>query len=156
MYDFHYNHMKMKYPRANELKLLFTDTDSLVYAIQTNSIYEDMAVDASEKYDFCEYPKDHPLYSTSNKKAFGYFKDELNSVPMEELVGLRPKCYAFKCTGKIEKKYPPTFQTSGKENSERHKTKSKGRTPACPPLSGCFQKLPFVCVQTEFNFINTS
>ena len=64
MCDFHYNHMKMKYPRANELKLLFTDTDSLAYAIQINSIYEDMAVDASEKYDFSEYPKDHPLYGT--------------------------------------------------------------------------------------------
>ena len=36
------------------------------------------------------------------KKALGYFKDKLNSVPMEELVGLRPKCCAFKCTGKIE------------------------------------------------------
>ena len=102
MYDFHYNHMKTKYPRANEIKLLFTDTDSLAYAIQTNSIYEDMAVDASEEYDFSEYPKDHPLYSTSNKKALGYFKDELNSVPMKEFVGLRPKCYAFRCTGKIE------------------------------------------------------
>ena len=32
--------------------------------------------------------------------------------------------------------------------------KGKGRTPAFPPLSGCFQKLPIVCVQTKFNFIN--
>ena len=105
--------MKTKYPRASELKLLFTDTDSLAFAIQTDSIYEDMAVDADSKYDFSEYPKDHPSYSISNKKAFGYFKDELNSVPMEEFVGLRPKCYAFTCTGrKGRKKYPPTFQTS--------------------------------------------
>ena len=103
MYDFHYSHMKTKYPSANELKLLFTDTDSLAYAIETNSIYEDMAVDADSNYDFSEYPKDHPLYSTSNKKALGCFKDELNSVPKEEFVGLRPKCYAFKCTGKVEK-----------------------------------------------------
>ena len=29
MYDFHYNHMKAKYPRVDQLKLLFTDTDSL-------------------------------------------------------------------------------------------------------------------------------
>ena len=78
MYDFHYNHMKTKYPRANEPKLLFTDTDSLAYTKQTDSIYEDMAVDADSKYDFSEYPKDHPLYSTCNKKALGYSKDELN------------------------------------------------------------------------------
>ena len=88
--------MKTKYPHANELKLLFTDTDSLAYAVQTDSIYEDMAVDADSKYDYSENPKDHPLYSTSNKKALGYFKDELNSVSMEEFVGLMPKCYPIK------------------------------------------------------------
>ena len=59
--------------------------------MQTDSIYEVMAEDAASKYDFSEYPLDHPLYDSSNKKALGYFKDELNSVPLEEFVGLRPK-----------------------------------------------------------------
>ena len=31
MYDFHYNHIKQKYPDS---KLLFTNTDSLTYQIQ--------------------------------------------------------------------------------------------------------------------------
>ena len=53
--------------------------------------------------DFSEYPLDHPLYDTSNCKAHGFFKDELNPVPMREFVGLRPKCYAFLCTGKVDK-----------------------------------------------------
>ena len=56
-YDFHYNHMCVKYPRANQLRLLFTDTDSLAYAVQTD--------DATSRYDFSEYPLDHPLYDTS-------------------------------------------------------------------------------------------
>ena len=38
MYDFHYNHMKAKYPRAGQLRLLFTDTDGLAYAVQTEYI----------------------------------------------------------------------------------------------------------------------
>ena len=95
--------MKVKYPHADELELLFTDTDSLGYAVQTDSIYVDMAEDADSKYDFSEYPADHPLYNTTNKKALGYFKDELNSVPLEVFVGLRPKCYAMLCTGKVDK-----------------------------------------------------
>ena len=99
MYSFHYQHMKAKYPYPNQLKLLFTDTDSLAYAVKTDDIYRDMAAD--NKYDFSEYPLNHPLYNASNKKALGYFKDELNSIPMEEFVGLRPKCYAFKHTGKV-------------------------------------------------------
>ena len=36
-----------------------------------------------------------------NRKAIGFFKDELNSVPMQQFVGLRPKCRAFLCTGKV-------------------------------------------------------
>ena len=103
MYDFHYNHMKVKYPHASQLRQLFTDTDSLAYAVQTDDIYKDMATDAADRYDFSEYPLDHPLYDTSNRKALGFFKDELNSVPMQEFVGLRPKCYAFHCTGKVDK-----------------------------------------------------
>ena len=51
MYGFHYNHMKVKYPHANQLQLLFTDTDSLAYAVQTDDIYRDMAIDAADRYD---------------------------------------------------------------------------------------------------------
>ena len=36
-------------------------------------------------------------------KQLGLVKDKLNSVPMQEFVGLRPKCYAFLCTGKVDK-----------------------------------------------------
>ena len=90
MYDFHYNHMCVKY----HLRLLFTDTDSLAYAVQTDGIYKDMANDAASRYT---------LHGTANCKALGFFKDELNSVPMQEFVGICPKCYAFLCTGKVDK-----------------------------------------------------
>ena len=40
-------------------------------------------------------------YSATNRKALGCFKDELNSVPMQQVVGLRPTCYAFLCTDKV-------------------------------------------------------
>ena len=105
MYKLHYYHTKVKYPHANQLLLLFTDTDSLAYAVQTDDICKDLATDAADRYDFREYPLDHPLdhHDTSNRKSLGFFKDELNSVPMQEFVGLRPKCYAFLCAGKVDK-----------------------------------------------------
>ena len=56
--------------------------------MQTENIFEDMASDAAAKYDFREYPINHPLYDTSNRKTLGFFKDELNSIPMKEFVGL--------------------------------------------------------------------
>ena len=62
-----------------------------------------MATDAADRYDFSEYPLDHPLYDVSNRKTLGFFKDELNSVPTQDFVGLRLKCYAFLCTDKVDK-----------------------------------------------------
>ena len=70
----------VKYPRANQLRLLFTETDSLAYAVQTRHTHRDMVDDAASRYDFSEYPLDHPLYDTYNRKALVFFKDKLNSV----------------------------------------------------------------------------
>ena len=41
MYDFHYNnYIKKKY--SHKAKLLFTDTNSLMYEIETNYVYKDI------------------------------------------------------------------------------------------------------------------
>ena len=93
--------MCVKYPRPDQLRLLFTDTDGLAYAVQTGDIYRDMAGDAATHYDFSEYPLDHPLYSSVNRKAIVFFKDKLDSVSMQQFVWLRPECYASLCMGKV-------------------------------------------------------
>ena len=43
MYEFHYDYIKNKY--GNNSRLLFTDTDSLMYEIKTDDIYEDSSND---------------------------------------------------------------------------------------------------------------
>ena len=57
MYDFHYNVIKRQY--GNKAKLLFTDTDSLAYDIETPNVYADMQRN-SHFYDTSDYPSDHP------------------------------------------------------------------------------------------------
>ena len=105
MYDFHYNYMKVEYPQEDQLKLLFTDTDSLAYAIKTGDIYVDMLND-SHLFGFSGYQDDHPCFASMsleevkdvkqlNKKAICKFKDELDGVPLQEFVGLRPKLYSL-------------------------------------------------------------
>ena len=43
MYEFHYDYIKNKY--GNNSRLLFTDTDSLMYEIKTEDIYKDFSND---------------------------------------------------------------------------------------------------------------
>ena len=50
-YEFHYKYMKNKF----DAKLLFTDTDSLVYEIKAEDIYEDFYLD-NDLFDFSDYP----------------------------------------------------------------------------------------------------
>ena len=102
MYNFHYNHIYKKYD-YRDVKLLFTDTDSLCYNIKTADVYEDMKADMN-LYDTSHYPKSHPLYSTENKKVIGKFKDETNSKPISMVAAVKPKMYSFECGGKEVKK----------------------------------------------------
>jgi hypothetical protein len=69
--------------------MCYTDTDSLLFQVETPNVYDDMLMTADE-YDFNEYPTDDPCYSTVNKKTPGVFKDECHSRPIAEFVGLRP------------------------------------------------------------------
>ena len=94
MYDFHYNTIMKEY-KPEDVKLLFTDTDSLCYYIKTTDIYKDMEKSKS-KYDFSEYPKSHFLYDTTNNKVAGIFKCESKGMPISTFVGIRAKMYAFK------------------------------------------------------------
>ena len=96
MYDFHYNYIKKKY--GDKAKLLLTDTDSLMYEIQTKDFYKDINGNVKDRFDTSGYPSDHPsgIPSGFNKKVLGMFKDEVNGDIIDEFVGLRAKLYSYK------------------------------------------------------------
>ena len=92
MYDFHYNYIKNKYD--NRAKLLFTDTDSLTYEIETEDVYKDFWND-KDMFDNSNYPENLPYYCNVNKKVTGKFKDEACGVPIVEFMGLKSKMYSY-------------------------------------------------------------
>jgi len=92
MYDFHYNYVKQKY--GARARLLFTDTDSLAYVVQTEDVYRDMLGD-SQLFDTSEYPINHPLYNLENKKVLGKIKDETCGNAIQAFIGLKSKMYAY-------------------------------------------------------------
>ena len=132
MFDFHYNYIKSKY--GDKAKLLFTDTDSLMYQIETEDFYKDITGDVKDRFDTSDYPENHPsgIPTGINKKVLGMMKDEAAGKIIKEFVGLRSKLYSFimddggetkKCKGikrqvvesSIRHEHYKTCLTTGKE-----------------------------------------
>ncbi|XP_060855588.1 uncharacterized protein LOC132933299 [Metopolophium dirhodum] len=102
MYDFHYNVMKKMY--GTKISSLYSDTDSLIYAIQTTNFFNDLKNNLLPYFDTSNYPKDHYCFNELHKSQPGFFKDELKGVIIKEFVSLRPKLYAYKTVDGTEEK----------------------------------------------------
>ena len=90
MYKFHYKYIKGKY----DVNLLFTDTDSLAYEIETEDVYEDFYKD-NDLFDFSDYSQDANFFDPVNKKVIGKMKDESKGKIISEFVGLKSKMYSL-------------------------------------------------------------
>ena len=73
MYKFHYGYVCNKC----DAKLLFTDTDGLVYEINSEYVYEQCFKDR-ELFDFSGYSIDSKYDDSTNKKVLGKMKYEFN------------------------------------------------------------------------------
>ena len=91
MYQFHYNYVLKT---VNDVKLLFTDTDNLVYEIKSGNVYDQCFKD-KHLFDLSGYPKNSVYYCDINKKVLGKMKDELNGDKIDEFVGLKSKMYSL-------------------------------------------------------------
>ena len=124
MYGFHYDYIKNKY--GNNSKLLFTDTDSLMYEVKTEDedVYEDFSSD-KEMFCFSNYSTKSKYYDDSNKLVIGQMKDESGSVAIEEIVGLNSKVYSYLVD----------------DNNKHKRTKSVNRSvvPTITNIEMCFE-----------------
>ena len=82
MYQFHYDYVLKTF---DNVKLLFIDTDSLVYEIKGGNLYEQCFKD-KHLFDFSGYPKDSVYYDDSNKKGLGKMKDEMKRCKIVEFL----------------------------------------------------------------------
>ena len=116
MYDFHYNYAKNK---CKDLKVLYTDTDSFIYEVETDDFFADIADDVEKMFDTSNYPEDHPscIPVGKNKKVIGLMKDEAGGKIIKEFVGLRSKLYSYVMDeGKEEKNARERKKCSEKED----------------------------------------
>ena len=74
--------------------LLFTNTNSWMYEIKTEDVYEDFSKD-KEILDFSHYFEESKYYDDSNKLVVGKMEDETTGVAIKEFSKLKPKTYFF-------------------------------------------------------------
>ena len=92
MYKFHYDYIKNKY--GSKSKLLFTNTDCLMYEIKIEDVYEDFSSN-KEMYDFSIYLTKSKYFDSSNEVVIGKMKDETGGLAIKKFFGLKPKMYSF-------------------------------------------------------------
>ena len=71
-------------------KLLFTDTDSLVYELETNDIYEDFT-ENKNLFDFCDYSQNSKFFGLSNEKVIGKIKGKFGGRIISKFIALMSK-----------------------------------------------------------------
>ncbi|XP_011858312.1 PREDICTED: uncharacterized protein LOC105555880 [Vollenhovia emeryi] len=102
LYDFHYDYMAPLY--RGVCKVMYTDTDSLIYFVECDDIYEDMKR-SIERFDTSDYAENNAYgMPRANKSVPGLMKDENRGAIMIEFVGLRAKMYAVRVLGMSDTK----------------------------------------------------
>ena len=97
LHKFHYEEMRPRYG-SDRLKVVYKDTDSLLYRIKAADLKEDMST-FKHLFDLSDYPEDHFLHDKTNKKVPLTMTDELNGKVLKEEVCLRSKLYSIDCLG---------------------------------------------------------
>ena len=100
MFYFYY---KVLVPTFKNISVMYTDTDSLLLNIHDCNIEEKLKDINVGNLDSSNLSSNHPLYNVGNKGKLGFFKDEMDGIPIDEVVCLRPKMYAIKSVSKIKK-----------------------------------------------------
>jgi len=99
MFGFWYDTLKPKF--KENIKLLFTDTDSVCFELKTKYSWEHYIPELKNQLDLSNLKGEY--YDGSNKKVLGKFKCETEGKSIKEFIGLRPKMYSLSLEDNKEK-----------------------------------------------------
>ena len=105
-YELHYDYTNNKY--GNKSRLLFTETNCLMYEIKTEDVYKDFTND-KEMFDFNIYSTNiysnkSKYHDNSSKLVVDKMKNETAGVAIEEFFEWKPKMYSYLVDGNREHK----------------------------------------------------
>ncbi|XP_076632284.1 uncharacterized protein LOC143347188 [Colletes latitarsis] len=97
LYSFHYDFMAKELP--GKCKILYTDTDSLIYELQCEDAY-DVMKNNLHWFDTSNYKRDNQFnMPLVHEKEIGLMKDENGGKIMTTFVGLKAKVYSIRVNG---------------------------------------------------------
>lgn len=91
MLKFHYDYMQPKY--GDNCELIYTDTDSFVYNVHCEDLYQDM-YDNRNHFNLAEV-KNKKFMDKTNDAKVGTMKPETGMQPIHEWIALGPKSYSY-------------------------------------------------------------
>ena len=100
MLHFYYGYMKPKY--GDNFNCLYSDTDSYVFEVITEDLYQDIYND-KHLFDLSDV-KIKKFQDNTNKKVLGKLKCETGFIPILEFCSLAPKLYSFITQNRKNKK----------------------------------------------------
>ena len=100
MYKLHYEFFKKHY--GEKLNLLYIDTDSFIYLVETQDMNNDLRNIFGNLVDFSNFDINSEYFSEKNKKKIGFLKSESGEKIIEEFVGLKSKLYSIKYADESE------------------------------------------------------
>ena len=101
LYEFHYEYIIPLY--RDKCKIMYTDTDSLIYLLECENVYEDIKRDIA-RFDTSDPERNKYDIPRVNNKIPDLMKNENGDVIMTEFIGLRAKMYALRMIGKSDTK----------------------------------------------------
>ena len=128
--------MKPKF--GESLKVVYKDTDSLLYRIETDDLYSDME-SSKHLLDLSDYPQNHKLFDSIDKKLLLTMKDELNGQIMLEATCLRSKLYSI------------NYESGIKQSAKGVQKCSKKPFTTISSMMFCPQEESFVSTWPKFN-----
>ena len=119
LYETYYDKLQPYFGQEN-IQLHYMDCDSFVLSIETENIINDLK-NLEDLFDFGNLDKNHELFNKKSKKVVGKFKIETpENIWIDEFVGLRSKCYAFKCGNDSKNKLKGISQSQSKILSSKN------------------------------------
>ena len=118
LYQFHYKTMKKLWPKS---RLLFTDTDSLAYALPETPAKIYRQLKECDVMDYSNFDPEHEFYDETHQMEPGYWKDENAGKTVSQFVGLRSKMYSFDLGHEGSKSTAKGVQRAFQEKHVTHK-----------------------------------